>query len=287
MTHTIPTGTPRSLTATAFGVELQKALDVRGVSQNELARVIGCGHTTLWHYRFGRTLPKVARATEMAVALDWPKLRTLVLAARTRVCRRVGCGGAFINDIGSEAKRYCSLDCLKVQASAKQAESRARRAGQTGSHQARRAHVQRLRAAVRHADERAGRLTAAVAAMCAACEPEGLCRDAVCPLRAVSPLPLRAAAIGTPRQEVALRIEQRWTPAHREAQSRVTLARWERPGERERMGEMSRAMHAARTPEERETWRGRVGLAGKTDAERSAIVRKGQATRKARKAVAS
>jgi len=273
--------------ATAFGVELQKALDTRGVSQLELARVVGVGHTTLWHYRFGRTLPKVARATEMAVALDWPKLRSLVVTARTRICRRAGCGGTFVNDIGSEAKRYCSVDCQQIQASAKQAENRARRAGQTGSHQARRAHVQRLRAAVHHADERTARLVAAVAAMCAACEPEGLCRDAVCPLRPVSPLPLRAEAVGTPRQEAALRSERRWTPAHREAQSRASRERWERPGERERMGEMSRAMHAARTPEERETWRGSVGLARKTDVERSAIVGKGQATRKERKAVVS
>ena len=55
MTYVIPAGSPRGALATAFGIELQKALDARGVSQNELARVVGCGHTAIWHWRFGRT----------------------------------------------------------------------------------------------------------------------------------------------------------------------------------------------------------------------------------------
>lgn len=249
MTHTIPPDSPRARHAIAFGLELQKACAARDVSLKELERTLTVGHTTLWNYRFGRSLPKLAVATSLAIALDWPKLRDLVVKARTRTCRRDGCGVTFVNDVGSEAKKYCSVMCGRVAVNIKQAETRARSAGQTGSFQTRRAHIQRLRAAVRFADDRSRLLTDAIAEMCLGCEPEGLCRTAGCPLRDFSPLPLAGRRDVVPSTTFETR-RRSWTPERKDNQRDANARRWARPGEREAQSERTAAMHARRTPDE-------------------------------------
>lgn len=252
MTYTIPPDSPRAAKALAFGLELQRACAVRDVTLKELAFSQGIGHTTLWHYRFGHSLPKVERATTLAVALDWPKLRDLVVKARTRTCRRTGCGVTFINDIGSEARKYCMPACAHIAANLKQAQMRGRSAGQTGSHQAKRAQIQRLRSGLRIADERALPLAGAIAAMCADCEPEGLCRTPLCPLRDCSPLPLARHAGSEPRPHTGFENRSAgWTPARRARQIEANGRRWARPGEKDRFHDQMAAVHATRTPDER------------------------------------
>jgi hypothetical protein len=283
MTYVIPADSPRAATALAFGRELQKACLARDVSLKELERILGIGHTTLWHYRFGQTLPKLATAASLATALEWPKLRELVVRARARTCKRNGCEATFVNDVGSEAKKYCSPACWRIAVNVRQAEVRARSAGQTGSFQTKRAHVQRLRAAVRIADARAGQLHDAIGEMCRGCEPEGLCRTADCPLRDFSPLPLATRPDATP-STVAVNRRRRWTPALRAQQVASNNRRWARPGEREAQSARTLAMHAAMSPEERDAWRAKVGLAQMGSERRRAIATKGAATKRARKA---
>lgn len=254
MTFTIPPDSSKARQASAFGRELQKACSARDISLKELERTLGVGHTTLHNYRFGRSLPKVATATSLAQVLDWPKLRALVVAARTRTCKRKGCEVTFVNDIGSEAKKYCSPICARISVNLAQAERRARSAGQTGSHQARRAHVQRLRAAVRIADDRAQVLVDAIAEMCRACEPEGLCRTAGCPLRAVSPLPLETRPVKAPlRTLTAIRDEIAHRPDVLAARSVAMKARHADPEYAARHSASLRAAAARRTPEQKAT----------------------------------
>lgn len=251
MTYTIPVDSPKALLAAEFGRELMRAAVARNVTLKELERSLGIGHTTLWNYRAGRTLPRIEVATTLAVALDWPKLRGLVVKARTRTCGRSGCRATFINDIGSEARRYCSPSCGHIAANVRQAAARGRSAGQTGSPQAKRAQVQRLRSGLRIADDRARLLSDAIAAMCADCEPEGLCRTAGCPLRAHSPFPLAAHGNDEPRPGTAYENRRSgWTPERRAGQVEANARRWNRPGERERQSERTAAMHASRTPDE-------------------------------------
>ena len=252
MTYTIPPDSPKAVQAAAFGRELMRACVARDVTLKELEHSQGVGHTTLWNYRFGRSLPKLEMAATLAAALEWPKLRDLVVKARTRTCRRPGCRVTFINDIGSEARRYCTPACGQIAANLKQAEMRARSAGQTGSHQAKRAQIQRLRSGLTIADDRARALGDAIAEMCRDCEPEGLCRTAFCPLRGCSPLPLAAHGDTHPVSGTARERRRRaWTPERSAQQRESNKARWARPGECERQAERSRQMHAVRTPAER------------------------------------
>jgi hypothetical protein len=117
------------------------------------------------YWRTGRMLPRHETAIRLADALSWPRLRTLAEDARRKTC--VVDGIAFIDDSGSDNRRYCSTSCHEV------------------ADKARSGRPTRVTAA--GAERRAERLSAAVVAMCLACEPEGVCRTADCPLRAVSP----------------------------------------------------------------------------------------------------
>lgn len=245
------TAGPKALAAQRFAAELERALAARDVSANELCRTLGVGRTTLWHYRHARTLPRLEAAAALAGALDWPKLEALVRKARTRTCARPGCGRTFINDVGSEAKRYCEPACSAIVDSQKAAAARARRANRDDSQQARRAHVQRLRAAVRFADERATLRDAAIADMCAGCEPGGLCRMADCPLRPFSPLPLVSHdAADQPRTKAAV-LAASWTPERRERFVASMQERWSDPANRAELSERMTAWHARETPIEK------------------------------------
>ena len=251
MTYQVTPGTTKARQALAFGLELHKACTARDVSFKELERKLGVGHTTLWHYRFGHTLPRLAGASELATALDWPKLREIVLNARTRTCARKGCGLTFVNDVGSEARKYCSPACARIAREVGLAEGRARSAGQTGSQQTRRAHVQRLRAAVRIADERANLQAEAISAMCRDCEPEGLCRTADCPLRLFSPLPLSDRARLPVRTLSAIRDEIAHRPSILAKRSVAMKARHADPGYAARHSASLVAAFARQTPEQK------------------------------------
>ena len=277
MTYTIPPDSPKAVKAAAFGRELVEACRRRGVPLKELERATGVGHTSIDNYRRGLSLPKVEVAKALAAALDWPRLATMIVAARTFPCARSGCERTFRNDTGVP-RRYCSSACQAINANV----ANARRRLAKGSYGLKRPRTtSRLieqvyvdpwtgqmlalplgddprRAAYRKgmaiADERARLLEDAVAAMCAACEPEGVCRTPDCPLRAFSPLPLEihqqmAPARTIERIRAAAAVKA--TPTRRASMRR----RWADPAWRAAQETAIRAgNHPARDPERREAW---------------------------------
>lgn len=206
MTCTIPASSPKAASAAAFGRELVRACEARGIPRTEIHRATGIGRTTLDNYRTGYSLPKLEAASTLAEVLRWPRLREIVVEARTKACAR--CGRPFHNDGGNMgAKRYCSPECREVAASDAAATRRTRQAGQTGDGRRRYQALARLRSGIRIAEAKTAELRGAVDAMCRSCEPEGVCRTADCPLRGFSPLPLGQHDVGVPRTMADVRRE--------------------------------------------------------------------------------
>lgn len=260
MTHTIPPGSPKAVKALAFGREMVKAMRARDIPLKEVAKAAGVGHTALDHYRTGSILPKTATGLAIADVLDWPKLARIIEAARTFVCARPGCGRTYRHEGGSPRK-YCTPSCAKQAAVQRIASTRLRQAGQTGDGRHRAAAIARLRSAARIADERAVVAETAIAAYCRECEPEGLCRVADCPLRALSPLPL-ATREGTGQTRTRAQIRAELNRKAAPAKSASMTKRWADPDYRERQGTALRAAVARETPEQRAA-RGRAVAASK------------------------
>lgn len=272
MTIPLRPDSPRRADARRFGDELRRAMTARRASSKRLVAAIGITTSSLGNYRAGTNLPRLSTARRLAEVLDWPRLVTIVAEGRRGTCAR--CGREWFNEGGSP-KRFCSTACRDVDA-----QLRAPTAGFALSEAVAAAISDGTTAALPDAlavyrrsdahriirrDLTAGELSRhidAVAAMCAACEPAGRCRDADCPLRPVSPLRLA----GEERPVGVLRpAEGRWGPTHRETTLRLVRVanarRWARPGERERMAAMSRDRFAAMTPEERAEHSRRVSAA--------------------------
>lgn len=276
MSYTIPDSSPKRAVALRVGEELAKALEARDVSLKALSRALGgTSHTKLWQYKRGRILPRLSTALEISEALTWPRIAELVREARSMACHQ--CGRMFVMEGGSGNKRYCGDRCRSaaqaLREHTRQAESaddaperrlvariktelvRVRgRAGATVSRielkdaiaEFERSSPQsRTRRAVQDRD----RHIAAVEAFCNGCEPEGVCRDAGCALRPVSPLPVRAARpVETPTKAPG-----RWATAEaRQAHSDEMRRRHAADPEwRERTRRQSAARWASLTPEER------------------------------------
>jgi predicted nucleic acid-binding Zn ribbon protein len=170
VTYAIPTGSPKAIRAAEFGRELTKAMHARKAGTRTVAALSGSGRTAVMYWRTGRMLPRYETAVRLADALSWPALRTVAESARSKAC--VVCSAVFIDDSGSDNRRYCSEDCHVVAEKA--------RAGRP------------TRTVAVRSERRAALLAAAVEAMCRSCEPEGVCRTVECPLRSVSPLRLVA-----------------------------------------------------------------------------------------------
>lgn len=267
MTYVIAPTSPQAASAAAFGRELVKACETRGVLRTELHRTTGIGRTALDNYRTGASLPKLEVARTLAVALEWPRLAEIVKRARTKTCAR--CGRPFHNDGGNQgAKRYCSPACREVARADAIASRRTRQAGQTGDGRRRYQALARLRSGIRIAEQRAAELQDAIAAMCADCEPEGLCRTPACPLRGFSPLPMaRHEVEGRMRSELEVR-RASWTPARREQQSRLTK-QLHAEGRIPRLG----TNHPAHDPARREAWLAACRAAKRSDTARRNVSR--------------
>lgn len=175
----------------------------------------------------------------------------MILAARTFVCARPGCGRTFRNDTGAP-RRYCSAMCLRINANLRIAERHTRRAGQTGDNRTRSAATRRLKSGLAIADERGRLLESAIAAMCQACEPEGICRLEDCPLRPFSPLPLEIHVLSRqPRTELAIRQEIGRRPEVIAARSVAMKAHHADPDYAARHSASLVAAHARRTTAEK------------------------------------
>lgn len=250
MTFTIPANSPKAAPAAAFGRELVKAVTVRAVPLKELERATGVGHTSLDNYRRGLILPKTEVALTLAATLDWPRLREIVLEARTRTCHRRACPRSFRNE-GGNRKIYCSEMCRRIAENERVTSRRLRQAGQTGSERPARNAVERMRSGLAIAEDRSQMLAQAIGAMCVGCEPEGICRTADCPLRPFSPLPLGRHDVGEARTGFQVRSDS-WTPARRERLSATTAAAW--ADGRIRALPAGSARHPGNDPERREGW---------------------------------
>lgn len=154
--------------ARRFGLELRRAMAERKVTQRGLARDHAFGRTRIVNWVQGDSLPSVETADRLADVLMWPRLSDLARAARERTCD--GCGRPFVVESPTPT-RYCSVECRRFRAKARAARDLSRAT----------------------MERRVNRYQDAVAAMCAACEPSGVCRTPDCPLQIAGVSPLAVA----------------------------------------------------------------------------------------------
>jgi transcriptional regulator with XRE-family HTH domain len=160
---------PRREGARRFGLELRRAMRAQSRTARGLSREAGIGRTRLQNWLSGLSLPSVERTELLADLLAAPRLVELVREARLRACD--ACGRDFVVEHASPA-RYCSLDCRR--------------------HQAKRVSARRdLSRAV--LQRRVGLLDRAIGAMCAECEPSGVCQTPTCPLQLAGVSPAQVA----------------------------------------------------------------------------------------------
>lgn len=191
------------VSASLFGAELRKALQVRNVTQAGLALAVGKSARQVNFWCRGLSYPFLATGVRIAEALDWPRIAVMVRSHRTVHCR--ACRRPIVSEATGSPRRYCNSDCRRL-------------AVKKG--------VQEV-----FADPVSRQLQvfqAAVGAMCAECEPTGLCRDALCRLRCVSPLPYVGVAKAMVQAPVGRR--SRWDdPAQRENLRVQMVEKWSDP----------------------------------------------------------
>lgn len=256
MSFEYPPGSVKREAAETFGAEVDLAIRRRGVSVAFIAERIDVSRAVVREWRQGRFVPRPDTARRLGELLEWPALTELVLEARRGNCQT--CGAEFINET-SGPRRYCdNKNCRPVRLKSRRGVPVALRAD----------------AAERTVNSLVDGMLVyfqSVAKMCGTCEPEGVCRMASCPLRSVSPLPLRATHGGpqvvTPT--LSLKIEAARV-LHVEAAQRAAAVQWGKPGTREeqsrRVGEVLRRM----SPEQKVEWRRKIKIA-KTGARRRRV----------------
>lgn len=225
MTIPIAAGSPRKAKAMIFAAELRRIMRVRKVGRRTLAKAMHMSSDSIVHaWRSGNTLPRIESAVALAEALDHPKLLTMVKAARIGICQNEHCRKPFENE-GGKPKQFCSDQCREA--------------------------VQKLRAGTSTRERaviyerRLGDANLAVKQMCHGCEPEGICHEAGCPLRSLSPLPLIVI-----QRDVDTAVEAPGpygSPENRAktlaAQAAAQKIRWAEPGAREEQAARTRQMH--------------------------------------------
>lgn len=229
MTVPMTTGTERHAAAVRFGTELSRAMTRRGVGQRTLGDAAKVSRASIVAFRHGQNLPTTPVARRLAEALEWPSLAAIVEEARRGSC--AVCRAPIRLDTGTR-RLYCSIPCRNIAGDlARPAERQRSAATQLASFKA---SLELHRGAV--------------VTMCSGCEPEGTCRDAGCPLRPVSPLPLETDAVDA---EVAVKAPGRWGhPGEREAWS-AYMRQQHASGAMGDARARSLALWANRTPEER------------------------------------
>ena len=148
---------------------LRRAMNERRVLQSDLAASIGVDPSTVHDWMHARGFPMLALSQAVAEALSRPALHAVAIELRTKVC--VDCGASFV-DSGKQLKaKYCGRRC---QDSASAVRSRKGRDALNYLNGRRLALYRRT-----------------VDAFCWDCEPEGICRNAECPIQVsrLSPLP--------------------------------------------------------------------------------------------------
>lgn len=151
-----------------FAEALRNAMTVAGYRPSQLARELGYAPTTVDNWLSRGTLPEITRLAAVADFLAAPHLVQIVMRATSRRCRRCHRRFSASPRIAYKAL-YCSGACKRAVARA-----------------------QKSRRGISARRVRTAKLERAIAEHCRGCEPLGLCRDAGCALRPVSPLPLIA-----------------------------------------------------------------------------------------------
>lgn len=156
-----------------FAAILTSAMARAGMSNTELAGILGAHRSAIAKWRAGSNIPMHDSAIRLAELLDEPRLASISYERRDGrciVCDKPMFAGGKRADIS-----YCSESCRRVE------------------------HIRRVR--VRDGVQRARDLTVmrnrltvlqdAVVAFCHSCtQGDGVCPDAGCDLRPASPLPL-------------------------------------------------------------------------------------------------
>jgi DNA-binding XRE family transcriptional regulator len=221
VSFTIPEHSTKRARAERFGRELKRAMKTRDVGTRTVAEAVGGSRTSVMYWRTGRMLPRLETARKLAAALDWPRIETLALELRRKLCQVDQV--AFVDDSGSDNRVFCSASCQRV--------AEKLRMGSTVD----------KRAAV--AERRLSAQQQAVAAYCDGCEPSGRCVTADCALRPVSPLPLVDARIDI--EPVRSRRRNRWEGSH-EADSERQRRTWAGYTPEERQARIERAAAASK-----------------------------------------
>lgn len=140
--------------AVTFGHYLRSQMKRRGYTTRRLAAELGVSDTLVCTWTHGQYLPRLSVSEQLSILLDDGRLNDMVVRARVRKCAYAPCSNTFERRAGSP-RRYCSETCERQ--------------------------MRRKR------DYRETKRQEAIETFCKACEPEGICRDADCPLRAFSP----------------------------------------------------------------------------------------------------
>jgi len=157
---------------TTFHAELRRAMAAKGLTQTALARAVGYGATNLHKALAGERIPAPEVVAALAEALARPSLVDLAVTARTTRCAL--CDAPFVRHHRKPGTRYCGRPCQRA-AVGRQHRDSVRRKALTETRLLR---------------QRLDQHQLAVLAFCRACEPDGVCRNAGCELRPVSPLRL-------------------------------------------------------------------------------------------------
>ena len=220
MSYLIPPRSTKTDRANRFGPELERAMKARGVGRRAVAKALGSSDTSVMYWRTGRMLPRIETARRLAEVLNRPSLAALASELRRKRC--LVDDVEFVDDSGSDNRRYCSLACRSVAGK-----------GRVGVDRNQRAAIAE-RDLVGH--------QRAVAAFCLSCEPAGRCAGGSCPLRPVSPLPLLPTGDALPVLRPSPRNGYR-APGQ---QSAIVSGVWARMSPEDRALRVARAAAASR-----------------------------------------
>lgn len=154
---------------TPFAADLRRALRTRNQTRPDLVKATGACSTLVKNWLEGKAYPDHPTVVVLADHLDWPQLVERSIADRTGTCE--ACGNPTFTTRGAVPARFCGVRCR-------------RRASD------RRKYGRKLTQDRKILRYRLEEHEAAVRAYCFGCSPEGVCVEADCTLRPVSPLPL-------------------------------------------------------------------------------------------------
>lgn len=185
------------MTAYNFSRLFKEAVERNDTSFSAVAAALGVSKQNVREFATGTRLPRLETAAKIADALHEPAILAAVRDARTRACRN--CRADML--VNTTSRYFCGEEC-RILYRAKTNKPLDRRS---------------LTVIGSSLDVHRG----AVEAFCRSCEPDGVCRDAGCELRPVSPFPclIQVVKPAKPRR-------RRWSEARKQAMSQKMKARW-------------------------------------------------------------